>query len=109
MNARQKAKKYKKALLECHRLLIYNRRLLDERKDLQVLRVGASMTVDDRMIDSPDKVDLVRDELIYLLAKDEAFRQLVEFISRRDEIMMKTTIHASLRGIKPSWEDEDER
>lgn len=108
MNARQKAKKYKKALQECHRLLIYNRRLLDERKDLQVLRVGASMTVDTYDLTNPDIEDSIRRELIHRLADDEIFRQLVEFISRRDEINMKTTIHASLRGIKPSWEEVDE-
>lgn len=114
MNARQKAKHYKKMLLKTRAMM------LDMYKEMEcsdktifklqhdIIRVGASMTVDDRMIDSPDKVDLVRDELIYLLAKDEAFRQLVEFVSHRDEVMMKTTIHASLRGIKPRLEDDSD-
>ena len=108
MNARQKAKKYKKALMECYKLLSYKNHLLEQR-DLKVIRVGASMTVDDIKLTSSVKVDLVRDELIYLLAKDETFRELVEFVSHRDEVMMKTTICASLRGIKPRLEDEDER
>ena len=108
MNARQKAKKYKKALQECHRLLRYNRRLLDERNDLQVLRVGASMTVDTYDLENPGIEDSIRRGLMHRLADDEIFRELVEFVSHRDEVMMKTTIHASLRGIKPRLEDEDE-
>lgn len=114
MNARQKAKHYKKMLLKTRAMMLDMFKEMERsdrtiyRLQHDIIKVEASMTVDTYDLEYPSMEYAIRRGLMHRLADDETFKQLVEFVSHRDELTMKTTIHASLRGIKPRLEDEDD-
>lgn len=107
MNARQKAKKYKKQIIDMYERCNIRRPQIDC-VNYDILTVGASITVHNEYLERPGVENRVRENLMYALTETEEFKHLVEFESVPMYSTYQTTIHAKLRGIKSNLDLEED-